>query len=141
MRTPELKLRTFYTCIHVQGQIKRAQQANGDPAHCAKADVPAAVFQRVERDRFHVIFLLNQGPAITAILHGLEDLGWPTALESQDTTRSAFVVYYVTALLWGPESMHAPTGKTHSWVPMCCQARHSVCLLLSTVSQPLQLTL
>ena len=126
--------------MHVQGHIKRAQQTNQDPAHCARADVPAAVFQRVERDRLNVGFYLNQGPAMTAILHGLEELGWPAALESSHTPRSALVVEYITALLWGLKAYMHPKAKTHKRVPICGKARHSVCLLLSAVCQLLQLT-
>ena len=95
--------------MHVQGQIKRAQQSNQDPAHRAKADVPAAVFERMERDdRLNVGFYLNQGPALTAILHGMKQLSWPTFLETSDTTRSALVVGYFTALMWGLRAFMLP---------------------------------
>ena len=87
--------------MHVQAQIQQAQHANWGPAHCAKADAPAAVFQRVERDGTVVRFILKQRPALTALLHGLEDLGWPPYVGGSDS-RSVLNVtlWHSVALMW-----------------------------------------
>ena len=70
--------------MHAQRQIERAQPTSGNLLHCAKADSPAAAFILVRPEKASVRFGLRQRAAVTAILHGLEELGWPTALTEME---------------------------------------------------------
>ena len=73
---------------HVQAQIKRARQAKQDILQCATASTPAALFVLVRPERMNLRFELRQKPALIAILHGLEELGWPIHLEESALARS-----------------------------------------------------
>ncbi len=83
--------------MHAQDQIKRAEQAQQDVVHCAKAEAPAALFACMDYTETSLLFHLKYGPAITAILRGLEELGWPEDLEDPDTARSGPFDEYITA--------------------------------------------
>ena len=61
----------------VQAQIKSAQRASQDATQCHKPGTPAALFVLVRPERASVRFELKPRAAFTAILHGLEELGWP----------------------------------------------------------------
>ena len=72
----------------VQEQIKRAWQASPDTLQCGKVSTPAGVFTLVRPEGTYVRFELRQKPALIAILHGLDELGWPTHLGDSALARS-----------------------------------------------------
>ena len=100
--------------MHAQGQIKRAQPTSGDLLQYAKADNPAAAFILVRPERASVRFGLRQRAAVTAILHGLEELGWPTDLTEMEIC------------------MYLPGHVLHG----CC-SQQQTCLTVVSVACPL----
>lgn len=65
--------------IAVQGQIRRTKSSQGVPT--AHAGRPAALFSLVRPERASVRFSLSTRRALSGILQGFGELGWPGVTE------------------------------------------------------------